>query len=450
MEKFNLQMIQDGAIVLVGLSGGADSVALAHKLKQLEEKKQITVVACHLNHRLRGEESSRDFEFVQNFCNHMKIPLFYRQLDIASLAQQQKLSIEECGRQQRYLFFQRMASLLGQQGNLPVQIATAHTLSDNLETILFYIARGTGLNGLCGIPKQRGNIIRPLLSVTRDEIEQYCQNNRLQYVIDSSNLSDRYTRNQIRHQIVPILKQINGSVESHIDGMVSRLSEDWQFLDDYAAEVYQNVYQQDGIDTKRLCSYHPTVRKRVLLQYLKQHELECSSLILNTADRMLFEQTAKQNFWNGKYLTKTQGILMITTDQIRHCYHECLLKDGIYHSDTGKTYKIKTLEIGPSQSFHKIYKNLFDISIDCGKICGSIIIRQRKDGDSIKLHYRHCTKSLKKLFQEGQIGLEERAKRFVLADRLGVIAVEGFGVDERVRCDKDTFKMIQLKERISE
>lgn len=149
------QLLEDTDKIVVGLSGGADSVALVHYLKFVLK---YTVVACHVNHNLRGDESERDMQFVKRLCKKWDIPLVVESVDITAIAQQNRLSLEQAGRQVRYGAFDRCA-----QKHMANKIATAHTLSDNAETMLYNLTRGTGLKGLCGIPIKRGNIVRPLL-----------------------------------------------------------------------------------------------------------------------------------------------------------------------------------------------------------------------------------------------------------------------------------------------
>ncbi|MEG1869719.1 MAG: tRNA lysidine(34) synthetase TilS, partial [Oscillospiraceae bacterium] len=178
----NLVLMQQQDTVLVGFSGGADSVALLHFLYSHRIQLGITVKACHINHNLRGNEALRDEHFAQSFCKRYNIPLDTVSLDIKSVAVSENLSVEHAARNERYRIF----DLLSQKYN--AKIATAHTLTDSMETIIFNMARGTGLKGLTGIPAKRGNIIRPLILLTRSEIEAYCESNCLDYVTDSTNL----------------------------------------------------------------------------------------------------------------------------------------------------------------------------------------------------------------------------------------------------------------------
>ena len=186
-------MLNQGDSVIVALSGGADSVALLNVICSFKEKYNLKIYAAHLNHGIRGEEAERDENFCKILCDKLNIELFTKRINIRQLAKVQKISEELCGRNERYSFFENLSRRLN------AKIATAHTASDNAETVLFNLARGSSLGGISGILPVRDNIIRPLIYVTRAEVEQYCKENNLDYVTDSTNLTDDYTRNHIRH-----------------------------------------------------------------------------------------------------------------------------------------------------------------------------------------------------------------------------------------------------------
>ena len=205
VEKY--KMLEIGDKVIVALSGGADSVALLNALNLIKEKYSLTVFAAHINHGLRGAEADRDENFCKILCKSYNIQLFVKKSDVKALAKQQKISEELCGRNVRYDFFEELAKKFN------AKIATAHTASDNAETLIYNITRGSGINGAGGIAPVRDNIIRPLIEVTRSQIEEYCKTHGLSYVTDSTNLTDDYTRNRLRHLVITELKNINPQFE---------------------------------------------------------------------------------------------------------------------------------------------------------------------------------------------------------------------------------------------
>ena len=184
-------MLAPGDLVVAGVSGGADSMALLAFLLSLSARYPLRVAVCHLNHRLRGAEADRDARLVEDFCRMAGVPFHLAAVDVAGEARRQGLSFEEMGRRMRYDFFDRVADGYAAQGGR-VRIATAHTRSDAVETMLLALLRGSSIDGLCGIPPVRGRIIRPLIEVTRTEVEDYCRTEGIPFCEDSTNRQDDY------------------------------------------------------------------------------------------------------------------------------------------------------------------------------------------------------------------------------------------------------------------
>ncbi len=217
--------------VIVGLSGGADSICLTHVLKNLG----YTPIAVHVEHGIRGNEALSDAEFVKEFCLKNGIECYVEHIDIPKLAKEKKLSLETCGRIERYRIFNEYSEKFG------CPVATAHNKNDQAETVILHLARGSGLNGLCGIKVKNGNTVRPLLSSSRAEIEEYCLKNNLQFVTDSTNSSDEYSRNSVRHGIIPKLEEINSNALSAIYACTEKLNEYKAFFDKTVENEYQKV-----------------------------------------------------------------------------------------------------------------------------------------------------------------------------------------------------------------
>ena len=232
IKRYN--MIRRGDRILAALSGGADSVTLLHYLFIYKDILGITVEAAHVNHMLRGKEADRDELFCRSLCEDMGIKLHVKRADVRKIAKDKGLSEELCGRNIRYEFFDEIVN------NSGMKIATAHTLSDSIETMIFNLARGTGLKGLCGIPPVRKNIIRPLINCYRSDIENYCKEHNLDYVTDSTNLEDDYSRNFIRHNILPQLKNINIEADKAIGRTIGWLRDDENYLSSMAVRKDKN------------------------------------------------------------------------------------------------------------------------------------------------------------------------------------------------------------------
>ncbi|MBR2876507.1 MAG: tRNA lysidine(34) synthetase TilS, partial [Clostridia bacterium] len=231
IEKYG--MLKNGSKIIVGLSGGADSVCLLHFLHSVKDEYNLTICAAHVNHGIRGEEAVSDSEFAREMANSLNIEFKLSEVDCIEEAELHNETVEEAGRRLRYEFFD---SLRTQESDV---IATAHNCNDNAETVIFNVSRGSALNGAKGIPPKRDDrIIRPLIFCTRAEIEGYCEENNLSYVTDSTNLSDDYTRNRIRHIIIPELEKINPQAVTAFSRFTEGVRSDCDYLDSVALEAY--------------------------------------------------------------------------------------------------------------------------------------------------------------------------------------------------------------------
>ena len=262
-----LGLLEKGDSVIAALSGGADSVALLHFLISLKEQYDLTIHAAHLNHGIRGEEAQRDENFCKILCEKYNVPFHLRRRDIPALARARGVSEELCGREERYAFFEELAEPLN------AKIALAHTASDNAETLLFNLSRGASLGGAAAIPQRRGNIIRPLLSCTRAEIEEYCAAHGLEYVTDSSNLSDDYTRNRIRHHVIPVLRELNPELESAMLRFSRDAAEVKAYLTRQAQRALEEARADYGCRADVLLRQDAAVLKTALSLLIRSHGL---------------------------------------------------------------------------------------------------------------------------------------------------------------------------------
>ena len=223
-DPFRFDLIPPGTGVLCALSGGADSMYLLCRLLEGRERYGWTVYAAHLNHGLRPT-AQRDEEFVRHWCGKQNIQLFCLRENVEEYAAQNKLSVEEAGRVLRYRFLESTAWEQGDSEH-PILVATGHHAGDNAETVLMNLIRGCGLHGLTGIPQRRGSIVRPMLNVTRREIEDYLAEHHVPHVEDESNADPAYTRNRVRLELLPLLEELNPRAVEHICAAAARLGED--------------------------------------------------------------------------------------------------------------------------------------------------------------------------------------------------------------------------------
>lgn len=402
------EMVKTGDHVTVALSGGADSVALLLLFLQAREAFGLTVSAAHMNHGLRGAEADRDEAFVRELCRRLAVPLTVERADIPAVCRETGEGTEEAARRLRYAFLEAAA---------PGKIATAHTRSDNAETALFNLIRGSGGEGLRGIPPVRGRIIRPLLEVGGDEIREYLLTLGQPFVEDSTNRSLDYSRNRIRHRVMPELRQINPQAEAHISGFCGRLRRDTDYLEQAADDLLSAAREDDFLRVERLHGQHPAILTRALRQYAaesgltldaRQTEVLCDLLRQGSGRRELPAGFAAELLKGRLYLLSPTGQTENTTLSLKLC------------------------------SKHKIHNLLLKNAIDYDRIGDNLQIRTRRAGDAFTPAGRGCRKSLKKLLNEAAVPAAARDTIRLLCDEEGVLWVEGFGPDARCAVTEST------------
>ncbi|MGN0467357.1 MAG: tRNA lysidine(34) synthetase TilS [Acutalibacteraceae bacterium] len=431
IEKY--AMLKSGETVAVGVSGGADSVCLLHILSKIRGEYDIVLKAVHINHNIRGEESKRDENFVRSLCAKLGVEFILFSEDIPALSKKYKISEEECGRKVRYECFEKVGA---------DKIATAHTLSDSAETVLFNLARGTTLKGLCGISPKRGKIIRPLIEMTRKDIERYCKENQLFFVTDSTNLSDDYTRNKIRHNVIPVLEEINRGFEKNIARFISAAQAENSFLEKCADELLEKSKTESGFKLSCFLSADEAVAKRAIMKLLSEHmnknaESRHVDLFYNGLKNKSDIQLAKDLFirFDGDIISLCKNQREKTENE----FWQCELKDNVFKTPY-KTFEVSILKNSPdlkTDIFNFVNADLLDFNNLC--------LRSRKSGDTFTDIRRKNTKTLKKLFSEKHIPLEQRQKIAVLSNQDGVIWIDKIGTDAKYIVNKDTEKVIVIK-----
>ena len=429
------QMLKKGANVIVALSGGADSMALLSILDIIKYKYNLNLIAAHVNHGLRGNEALRDEEFVKEQCRKFGIELKILHVNIREQSSKTGEGIELCGRRIRYEFFNSIYK--------NATIATAHTLSDSLETMLFNLTRGSTLKGLCSIPPVRDNIVRPLIDCTRTEIENYCNSNNISFVTDSTNLKDDYTRNHIRHNVVPQLMKINPMLFNAYNRCLKGLMDDENYLNQESIKLIKNSEDVNGYKTEILLKAHIAIRKRALAIILfDKIGKTVESKHVESVDKLLF-QTGKIQINKTHYAVVKSGLLFISYPENTISPWEYEFREGLIEIPSAEI-EIEIVNIKDLNNIQNIHNNILDYSFDYDRIIGQLTIRSRKDGDKIRLLKRKCTKSLKKLFNEDNIAPQQRNSIAVISDNEGPLWIEGYGVAERCALCEETKKICLL------
>ncbi|MBQ5333737.1 MAG: tRNA lysidine(34) synthetase TilS [Oscillospiraceae bacterium] len=416
-------MIKKGGRVIVCLSGGADSVCLLRVLNALADELNISLSAVHVNHCLRGEESDRDMRFCEELCGELNIPLTVSHVDVKGYCDKNGVSCEDGARQLRYGVFEEESRRLG--GAL---IATAHNKGDSSETVLFNLTRGTGIKGLRGIPPVRDNIIRPLLGVTRKEIEEYLQSIGQDFVTDSTNLTENYSRNIIRHRVVPVLEGINMNLHEAVSRLSESAAEDEEYFDMLLRSVPHN----------EIFRYPPSVRKRYIRKMLSEAGAECSYERINILDGMMISgKNAKYDLKGNLFAVFNDGIMDILE---LHSHENLLFEKAIGISDDSeiiipefdKTVIIRRACNDIFRSEGNVQKKLTNSFVNCDKIQGVVTLRNKRDGDCIRFNNRGVTTKLKKHFNSLKLSKHERLSALVMEDEQGLIWCEYGGAAERV------------------
>ncbi|GKH34893.1 tRNA lysidine(34) synthetase TilS [Muricomes sp. OA1] len=448
------QMIVSGDKIVAGISGGADSVCLLFVLLELREKMGIEIVAVHVNHGLRGENAKRDEVFVQELCRKQDVKCVVYHENVESISKKRKQSVEEAGRVVRREAFER--TLLACGGT---KIAMAHHQNDNAETLLMNLARGTGLKGLGGIQPVAGNIIRPLLCLNRREIERFVEEIGCGFCQDETNEEDDYTRNRLRHQVIPVLEeQVNAQAVRHMNEAMEQIRGLQDYMEMQTEQACQNCVakQKDG----SLCIYEAGYRKlhRVLQGLLIRRCLSRASgaerditMAHVEAVAGLFEkQTGRSRDlpYSVKAVRNYDGVVLKKkTDMQKKGFAPIQLRvPGITRvPELNLTICCSILEkqadFSAKQAPQKTYTKWFDYDI----IKGDLIIRPRQGRDSIVIDKDGRSQKIKSYFINEKIPSEERDCVPLIADEKQIIWILGYRMSSACQITVQTHRVLEIK-----
>ena len=392
------EMLQKGDTVICAVSGGADSVAMLYAFWLLREKLDITLAAAHFNHGLRGAESDRDEKFVHGLCDRLGVPLYVGSARVEAGSK----GLEAAARDARYAFLRK----------LPGKIATAHTADDNAETVLMRMVRGTGLKGLGAIAPVRGNVIRPMLEITRTQVLDFLREQNLSYVEDSSNKTDDFLRNRLRHGVMPLLYAENPRFAENVSAMAMRLREDESLL-------RQEMNFEEGLSVAEVTAMAPARRSRVLRSFLEHCGVrEPEAAHVKMAENLCFSKdpSAAADLPGNVTVCRCYDRL-IRREKTAELHRTVLTSPGITEFP----------ELGLRVVCEPAQNTCQNAAVFTAVVRGEIVLRGRETGDV--LHLPGGSKSVKKLFIDRKIPAHLRSSVPVVSDEDGLIGVYGIGVD---------------------
>ena len=436
------KLVKKGNSVVLGVSGGADSICMLKLLSDLQKRLGISLYVLHINHMIRGEEADQDAAFVKKICTKFKVPHRVINVDVPALAEREGLSEEEAGRYVRYDEFSKYAYEVG-----ATKIAVAHNSNDNAETVLMNLARGTGIKGLGGIPPKRemedanGNVvevIRPILCLSRKEIEDYLKENEIEYRNDSTNDSTDYTRNKIRLEIMPLLENINDNAMQNITNASNELADTSDYIEKDVDEAYEEfVSEEDG------------------KMFLSDESFAIDPIVLTGVIRKMIENIA------GKLKDITRihvgDVVSLSEKQVgkKIDLPYSIVAEREYEgismfsesNETESETKNKEVIISfEEDDFDRtsIEELKYTKWLDYDKI-DDVVVRTRQKGDYIVIDGDGATKKLKKYFIDEKIPRRERDEVLLVADGNHILWVVGYRISEDVKVKPDTKKVVKLE-----
>ena len=413
--------------VLLAVSGGLDRMVLVYLFQQLHYE----IGVAHCNFQLRGLESFEDQNFIQNYAEANSLPIFITQFDTQAFAQDYKLSIQVAARELRYNWFYELLETQNFD-----YVLTAHHADDNLETFLINLSRGTGLDGLTGIPEQNDKVIRPLLAFSRQEIEAYAKQNAIQWREDSSNASDKYLRNKIRHDVVPILKELNTDFIASFQKTQEYLQQAQVMVEDASIMVYQQVAKEVGeeihFDLKKLKPL-PNY-KSYLYQWLREFGFSAWDDVYDLVD----SQSGKQIFSSHFRLIKNRTTLILSPLEVVDD------KEEFYISKNQKEVKVP-LNLSICKVTDISDTTIESIFVDEMKLEFPLVLRRWKEADSFQpFGMKGKSKKVSKFFKDEKLSLIEKEKTWLLCSNNQIVWIVGMRQDERFKNDETTKKMLKI------
>lgn len=437
------RIFENGDSVILGVSGGADSICMLEILCKLKEKLNLTLYVVHVNHGIRGEAAKRDAEFVEGVCKDLGVDFFLYHIDVPGIVEETGMSEEEAGRKERYRIFYE---LLEQKS--ADKIAVAHNLNDNSETILFNLFRGTGIQGMTGIPVRRDKIVRPLLNCTREEIERYLTGIHMDYCTDMTNKSTEYTRNKIRLELFPYIKEnINKKAEYNIVNAAEKLSEINDYLQQQTDIEYKK-YVRENIILSEAESLHPAVKNQIIRRVIEKQAGSLKDItnthIKQVTDLFAMPVSKKINLPYNLLAVKDYDGIIVKKNKLEE--HSEVVKEKVL-IDRGQIYQDDGIHIA-LETDGVYWKNIKELVytkwLDYDKI-DKLILRTRRAGDFIVIDDNGRRKKLKEYFINEKIPKEKRDHMLLLADGNHIVWIPGYRISAYYKVTEKTRRIVRLE-----
>lgn len=444
IQKYNMFNYND--TVVIGVSGGADSVMLLHCLNSIKKEYNLELLVAHVNHKIRKDTAERDASFVENLCKKLGVKFYLREAPIPQLAKEFGLTEEEIGRKVRYDFFSELA---GEEG----KIATAHNANDNVETVLMRFMRGTGIKGMSGIPYVRDNIVRPILNISREDIETYILENNLTHITDETNFESIYTRNKIRLELIPFMQEFNPNLINTINNNIVSYKEDSDYFEKETEKLFNKYVKSDNftisLPLQLLKENHPSISKRLILK--------SSMTFLNDIQTNLSADMVEKIYQNLD--SKVGTTFVINKElQVRVGYEDLIFEnllekqnfnEEVYSYNFGEDISLFLKEFDIKLNFSvvensNIVNKPFEFYLPLEEYKDKILeIRTRQDGDIFRVE-DNVHKKLNKMFVDKKIDKNIRDNIPLLCNGKEVLCAFGYFV---TRYNKREGKFVKVEKR---
>ncbi len=448
IKEYNL--IEENDNVVIGVSGGPDSMALLYILLYVRQVINFDIHVVHLNHGVRGKDAKKDQLFVEDQCKRLNLPYYTKNVNMVEYGKEKGITSEEAGRELRYGFFRE---ILKDQGG--GKIAVAHNKNDQAETVIMRFMRGTGIDGLRGMEYISEDIIRPILSVNRQEIENYIEENKIETVLDKTNLQPIYSRNKVRLELLPYIEEnFNPNIIDTI-WRISRISSiDSKFLEDYTKKKYNIIVKKDEqngiiLDGKKILDLDKSIQQRIIRTAIQKingslqgiteaHVLSVLNLLVkgNTGKGVdLINNVIARLDYNDLILEKED------TEKYKDYYYEFPYPGVVNIEEIGYSFNVDLIDINGKYKFERSnHIGYFDLE----KIKGNLYLRNRRIGDSFSPFGMEGSKKIKDYFIDEKISQDLRDEIPLLTDEKNILWVVGYRTSEIYKVTDNTKRILKI------